>query len=213
MKATIYDLQAKNIGEMELDPQVFGVEINKQLISMAVRSYLANQRTALAKTKTRSEVRGTTKKMWAQKGTGRARHSNAKAPQFVGGGVSHGPVGNQNYKINITKKQKTVAFNSVLSQFAADKSILVIDGLKDIEPKTKTAWNLVDQLEKENELLAKSKKIGIITSASLSNVKRAFGNIPGLNLLDAKTLSTYDIANQNFLIFTKEALAGLSKTK
>ena len=211
MKAKLYDLTAANIGEVTLDSKVFGVEVNDKLIALAVRSYLANQRSAFAKTKTRSEIRGTTKKMYAQKGTGRARHSTAKAPQFVGGGVSHGPVGNQNYEIKLTKKQKTIALKSVLSKFAGNKAILVIDKLNDIEPKTKIAWKLVDGLEKENELLAKSKKVGIITSGSQSNIKRAFGNIPGLNLMKAANLNTYSLSNQNFLVFTSEALESLSK--
>ncbi len=213
MKAQVYDITAKNIGEITLDPKVFGAKVNEKIISLAIRSFLANQRSAFAKTKTRSEIRGTTKKMWAQKGTGRARHSNAKAPQFVGGGVSHGPVGNQNYKILLTKSQKAIAQKSILSKFAAAKSILVIDKLNSIEPKTKIAWSLMDKLEKENELLAKSKKIGIITSASASNVKRAFGNIKDFNLLSTKSLNTYDLANQNFLIFTKKAIEVLTKTK
>ncbi len=213
MKAQVYDINAKNIGEINLNPKIFDIEVKPQMIALAIRSYLANQRSAFAKTKTRSEIRGTTKKMWAQKGTGRARHSNAKAPQFVGGGVSHGPVGNQNFKIKLTKSQKDLAQKSILSKFAANKSIIVIDKLNSIQPKTREAATLMANLAKEIEVLAKSKKIGIITSASASNVKRAFGNIENLNLLSLKSLNTYDLANQNFLIFTKKAVEVLAKTK
>jgi len=211
MKTSIYNLKAENIGEITLPKAYFDVKASDKLIALAIRIYLANQRSAHAKTKERSDVSGTMKKMWAQKGTGRARHSTAKAPQFVGGGVAHGPSGLQNFKLNLPKKQKKLALTSLLTKFAQNKSIMVVDGVKALPPKTKEGWNFIDLLEKENKLLADSKKIGIVTSQPLDNITRAFGNIPGINLLSLKSLNVYDLSKQNFLIFTKNAVSKLSK--
>ena len=144
--------------------------------------------------------------MWAQKGTGRARHSTAKAPQFVGGGSAHGPRGNQNFKLKLTKRMKIVALNSVLSKFAASKSMLAIEKFSSITPKTKIAWDFIDKLGKENSLLAGSRRIGIITTKTLPSIKRAFRNIPGFTLLSLSSLNPYNLSSQNFLIFSKKAI-------
>ena len=141
MKTQLYNLQAESIGEITLPKEVFGLEYKPQLISLALRVYRSNLRSSHAKVKDRGEVAGTTKKMWAQKGTGRARHGSAKAGIFVGGGSVHGPQGNQNYKLSLNKKVKKAAFNHLLSKFAQEKSIIVIDQFKQLPPKTKEAWN------------------------------------------------------------------------
>lgn len=213
MKVNVYDINAKKVGDITLDPSVFGVKVNEDLISLAVRAYLANQRSAFAKSKTRSQVAGTSKKMWAQKGTGRARHGNAKAPQFVGGGKAHGPRGDQNYTLSINKKQKALALKSVLTKFASNNSIIVVDKLSSITPKTKEASKLLTGLMGDNEVLSNSRKIGLVTSKSVPTIKRAFGNLDSTNLLTTKTLSVYHVANQNFLIFTKKAIENLTKRK
>ena len=134
MKAQLYDINAKQIGEINLPSSVFGADISETLISNAVRASLSNKRTALAKTKHRGEVAGTTKKMWAQKGTGRARHGSAKAPIFVGGGSAHGPRGERNFDTKINTKTKKMAVNSILSKFAKNKSILVVEKLRLVSP-------------------------------------------------------------------------------
>jgi len=209
MKTSIYNIQGEVVGQITLPAKTFDVKISPTLIAQSIRVYLSNQRKSHATAKDRGDVAGTTKKMWSQKGTGRARHGSAKAGIFVGGGSAHGPQGNQNYTLKLSKKMKTAALKAVLTQFATSKSIIVVDKLSTLEPKTKAAWSFVDKLEKQSESLAKSKKIGIITSKSLPNVKRAFGNIPGLNLLSLNTLNTYNLSNQNFLIFTKKAIESL----
>jgi len=209
MKTSIYNIQGEVIGQMTLPSKIFDVKISPTLIAQSIRVYLGNHRKSHAKALDRGDVAGTTKKMWSQKGTGRARHGSAKAGIFVGGGSAHGPQGNQNYTLKMSKKMKAAALKAVLTQFATSKSIIVIDKLSTLEPKTKAAWSFVDKLEKQSESLAKSKKIGIITSKSLTNVKRAFGNIPGLNLLSLNSLNTYNLSNQNFLIFTKKAIQNL----
>lgn len=209
MKTILYNIKAENIGEITLPEKFFSGKISEKLIAQAIRVFLFNQRSAHAKTKERSAIRGTTKKMWAQKGTGRARHSSAKAPQFVGGGVPHGPSGDQNYKLKISKQMKKQALISVLTKFANEKKIIIIDGLNKIIPKTKEAYNFINLIEKQSKNLEDSKKIGIITSKTLENVTRGFSNIPGINLLSLKSLNVYDLSKQNFLILTKKAIEKL----
>jgi large subunit ribosomal protein L4 len=211
MKAPIFNINAERIGEITLPKAIFDTEVSDQLISQSIRVYLANQRSSFAKTKTRTEVHGTTKKVWAQKGTGRARHGNRTAPTFVGGGRAWGPRGEQNYTLNMSKKMKKVALNSLLTKFAKDGRIIVIDQINSLNPKTKEAVKLITGLKKDNEVLSNSSKVGIITTKTLSNVKRAFGNLENANLLSLKSLNAYDLANQNFLIFSKKAINHFSK--
>jgi len=211
MKAPLYDINAKQIGEMSLPAAVFGAKISEQLISNSIRASLSNKRTAGAKTKHRGEVAGTTKKMWAQKGTGRARHGSAKAPIFVGGGSAHGPRGERNFDKNINTKARKMAVNSILSKFAKNNCIFVIEKLNTISPKTKEGIKLITGLKGDNEVLSKSSKVGIITSETLVNARRAFSNIKKINLLSLKSLNTLDLSNQNSLIFTKKAIQKLTK--
>lgn len=211
LKAPLFNIKAENLGDFDLPKSIFDVKVSDTTIAVTLRALQSNQRTANPHVKGRGEVAGTTKKMWAQKGTGRARHGAAKAPQFVGGGSAHGPVGNQNSDKKINQKVRALVFRGILSKFAKKDSILVVDQFKDLEPKTKVAWNLVDKLEKANKTLANSKKIGIITNAPLQNVKRAFANISGLNYLTLKSVNSMDLANQNFLILSQDTIEELAK--
>ena len=211
MKAKIYNIKAENIGEATLPKAIFEAKVSEKLIAQAIRVYLANQRSSYAKAKTRSDVAGTRQKVWAQKGTGRARHGNRTAPIFVGGGSALGPDGMQNYKLNLTKKMKVVALNSILTKFAQDKKIIIVDSFKELTPKTKEGIKLLTGLKASDEVLSKSSKVGIITTETLPNVKRAFGNIPKANLLSLKSLNVYDLSNQNFLIFSQDTLDSFTK--
>ncbi len=211
MKATLYNLQAEKIKEITLPASFFEAKINDDLIAQAIKIYLHNQRGAHAVAKHRGEIAGTTKKMYSQKGTGQARHSTAKAPQFVGGGSAHGPRGDQKTPMRFSQKLRQSALKSVLSKFAKDKSIIVIDKLSTIEPKTKSASAFIGKLEKQIESLANSHKIGIITSRHFDSVQRAFGNIPDIKLISVKSLNSYDLSRQNYLIFTATALKQLNK--
>ncbi len=211
MKAQIYNIKAEKVKEITLPKAIFDAKVSEKLVSQAIRVYLANQRSSFAKTKNRSEIVGTTQKVWAQKGTGRARHGSRKAPIFVGGGSALGPDGKQNYKLKLSKKMKIVALNSVLTKFAKDKKIIIIDSFEKLAPKTKEGIKLITRLKASDEVLSKSSKVGIITTETLSNIKRAFGNIPKTNLLSLKSLNVYDLSNQNFLIFSQKTLESLSK--
>jgi len=211
MKAQIYNIKAEKVGEATLPKEVFDIKVSEKLISQAIRVYLANQRSSYAKAKTRSDVAGTRQKVYAQKGTGRARHGNRTAPIFVGGGSAMGPDGLQNYKLKLSKKMKIVAINSILTKFAQDKKILIIDSFEKLVPKTKEGINVIAGLQAVNEVLSKSSKVGIINTETLTNVKRAFGNISGINLLTLKSLNVYDLSNQNFLILSQETVDNFSK--
>lgn len=209
MKVPTYNFQTKTTGETTLPKSIYSSDASANNISQSVRAYLSNHRSAHAKTKDRGEVAGTTKKMWSQKGTGRARHGSAKAGIFIGGGVAHGPTGQQNYSLKVSKKHKKLALKATLTQFAQNKCLLVIDKLSSIESKAKTANQLLTDLKKDNKTLSQSRKIGIIVSQPQPNIKRAFGNLKNISLLSTKSLNTYDLTRQNFLIFTLKAIKSI----
>ncbi len=206
MKSQIYNLNAEKVGEITLPKSVFDVEVSDTLIAQAIRVALANRRSSYAKTKTRSEVAGTRKKVWAQKGTGNARHGNRTAPIFVGGGSAMGPDGQQNYSLKISKTMKKKALYALLTKFAADKKILIIDKFSQLDPKTKSGLKLITGLKAVDEVLSKSRKIGIITTKTMTPVKRAFGNVKDINLISLKSLSIYNLSKQNYLIISQKAI-------
>jgi len=207
--APLYNLKAEQIGDVALPKSIFDVKISNDLIAKSVKAYLSNRRSATASVKERGDVAGTTKKMYAQKGTGRARHSTAKAGIFVGGGSVHGPQGNQNYTLKINQTAKRQALYSIFTKFAKENKILVIDDFSSLPTKTKAAWNFMESLEKVSQTLAISKKIGIITEAGNQNVVLAFRNIPGITSLSSGSLNVLDLSKQNILIFSQKALEAL----
>ncbi|MCX6726834.1 MAG: 50S ribosomal protein L4 [Candidatus Shapirobacteria bacterium] len=211
MKAPIYNLKAETTGDMILPKMVFDVTVNDALIATTLRIYQSNLRSSHAKVKDRGEVGGTTKKMWAQKGTGRARHGSAKAPQFIGGGVAQGPQGNQTFKLKLNKKIKKIVTSQILTKFAGNKAIIIIDEFKDLAAKTKAAQSFINKLEIDNKSLSTSKKVGLITSDGPDNVTRAFRNIPGIKLMSLKSLNPLNLSNQNFLIMSLSAVTDLAK--
>ncbi len=206
MKAQIYNIKAEKIGDLTLPKEVFSVSVPEVLIAQAIRVTLANRRSSYAKTKTRSEVAGTRKKVWAQKGTGNARHGNRTAPIFVGGGVALGPDGNQNYSLKMSKAMRRKAIKGLLTKFAEDKKILIIDNFSKLDPKTKSGIKLITGLKTADEVLSKSRKIGVITTQTVTPVKRAFGNLKDINLLSLKSLDIYSLSKQNYLIISQKAV-------
>ena len=206
MKSQLYNLKSEKIGEIALPKNIFEVKAPDSLIAQAIRVTLTNRRSSFAKTKTRSEVAGTRKKVWSQKGTGNARHGNRTAPIFIGGGIAMGPDGQQNYSLKISKNMKKKALYTLLSKFAASKKILVIDNFSKLDPKTKSGVKLITGLKSKDKVLSKSRKIGIITTNTLTPVKRAFGNIKDISLISLKSLNIYDLSKQNYLIFSQKAI-------
>lgn len=189
------------LGEkVKLSDRTFSVPTDETLTATAVRVYMSNQRKSSAKTKTRSEVRKTTAKMYRQKGTGRARHGAYSAPIFVGGGVAHGPDGTQNYKLSLSKKLTKKALLSVLSEKANEKNIFVIQEEKGFTGKSKEAVLLVNKVTKPGERLM------VVSGIKQSLVRRAFRNISNVDVVTANQLNVYSVVLCDQLLFTAEGL-------
>jgi len=203
-KVDVYTLSGTKSGQMELPKEIFAAKINEPLMAQAVRVYLSNQRKAQAKVKSRGEIAKTSAKWFRQKGTGRARHGARSAPIFVGGGVAHGPTGEQNYQLKMPKKMKKQALFSALTSKFKTNEVLVIKDLAKIEPKTKKMKTILEKLAKDN-------KATIILSEKLENVARAARNLKGLNLSQANQLNPYEVLNGGQLIFMKEAVEKLKE--
>lgn len=196
----IFTTTGKKTTTLAVKKKFFGAKINPELMAQAVRVYLSNQRQAPAKTKKRGEVKVTKTKVWRQKGTGRARHGSRNAPIFVGGAKAHGPSGEQNYKLKMSKKMKQASLFSALSSQFKDKKIICLSGLTKLEPKTK-AFN-----KSFNSLTKNPKKLTLVIGADSKTIIRPTKNLPYLNILPAKDLTTYHVLNCNQLIFTKDAI-------
>jgi large subunit ribosomal protein L4 len=203
-KVDVYTLAGTKSGQMELPKAIFAAKINEPLMVQAIRVYLSNQRKARAKTKRRSEINLTKAKWFRQKGTGRARHGARSAPIFVGGGVAHGPSGQQNYQLKMAKKMKKKAlFSALTSKFKANE-VIVIKDLAKIEPKTKKMKLLLERLVKDNQST-------FVLSEKLENVSRSARNLKGVNLSQFNQLNTYEVLNGGKLIFMKEAVEKLKE--
>ena len=207
MKVDVYSTNGRKLSKITLSKEIFGVEPNKVLMAQAVRVYLANQRKAKAKTKGRSEVRGSGKKIWRQKGTGRARHGDRKAPIFIKGGIAHGPTGKENFKLKMSKKMKRRALFSALSNKFKSKEIIVINGLDKVKPKTKEIVKIIKGLK-----LGTKNKITFVLPSVIDNVIRAGRNISNVNFLQARLLNTYKILNGGFLVFMKPSVKAIEET-
>ena len=180
---------------------IFGVESSPVLLSQAVRVYLSNQRQGSAQAKTRGEVSLTKKKMYRQKGTGGARHGAQSAPIFVGGGVAHGPTGDQNWSRSLSQKQKSLALRQALSLQSAN--IMVSDMLLELSNKTKHGAEFLQAVAKgKNNVL-------IVFELSQKSVPRVFRNIQIVNLQNPDRLTTYDVLKSDAIIFTTIALQKL----
>lgn len=179
---------------------IFDQAANPTLVSQAVRVYLANQRAGLAKTKTRGEVDLTKKKMYKQKHTGGARHGAQSAPIFVGGGVTHGPRGNQNWTLTLSKKMRQVALKTALGMQASQDKIIVVDGIEKIQGKTKEMVTLLRQLELTNVPT-------LLVAEGMSEIlDRATRNIENLFVCLASDLTTYYVMRAGKIIFTPTSL-------
>lgn len=200
-KIKVYDTSGKPIGQIELPEEIFNAKINESLMAQAVRVYLGNQRRARAKAKTRGEVRGSTRKIYRQKGTGRARHGDKYAPIFVGGGKAHGPTGLENFALKMPRKMRRQALFSALTSKLKNQEVMVIDGLAKVKPKTKAMIKILQSAGWRTK-----GKISLVLPASLDNVIRAARNIADLDLLQVGQLNTYRVFNGGRLLLMKESL-------
>lgn len=199
LSVPVYSLTGRAAGTMSLPKEVFGVKVNKTLLAQAILVYATNQKLHTASTKTRGEVRGSTAKIFRQKGTGRARHGGIRAPIFVGGGVVFGPKPRK-VRLALPQKMKKAALLSALSAKASDKEVVGVSGLEKASGKTREISKLMEKI---------GKSALIITAEKQDNVVRGVRNIPGIEVMPANLLNAYEILKHRFLVISKEALAKL----
>jgi len=198
MQCDVMSLENKKVGSIELDDAVFGLPVRSDLIARAVNWQLAKRRKGSHKTKQRSEVRGTTAKMMKQKGSGRARHGNEKAPQMRGGGVAFGPVV-RSHAHSLPKKVRRLALKTALSAKQAAGSLVIIDAAKLKSGKTKDLAQRVNQLGWNSAL--------VIEGAELdTNFANAAANVLGMNILPTEGANVYDITRSGTLVLTQDAV-------
>jgi large subunit ribosomal protein L4 len=204
IEVDVIGLNGKATGKIDLPKEIFGAKVNPVLMAQAVRVYLANQRRGTASTKTRGEVAASTRKIYRQKGTGRARHGALTAPLFVGGGISFGPKP-KDFSMNLPKKMKRGALFSALTSKLQAKEIMVIDGQK--AQKTKEIAQLLKALELRGK--KKNGKVVVVASKEDAVLGRATRNIEGVSVVAAGSLTTYDCLNNKHLIFARNAVDAL----
>lgn len=204
LTVAVYDINGKETGTIELPKEIFGAKVNPVLMAQAVRVYLANQRLGSAHTKSRGEVDGSTRKIYRQKGTGRARHGGIRAPIFVGGGVAHGPKAKE-FDLSLSKKMKKAAVLSALSSMAHDGQIKVIAGLEKVESKTKVMAQTLKSMG------LSGKKALLVMPKHTENVFKAARNIEKVKVTAAALLNTYEVLNAGTLVVMKEALEAMGK--
>ena len=194
-----------------LPEEVFNAKENPILMAQAVKVYLANQRSSKAIVKNRGEVSGSGKKIWRQKGTGRARHGDRYANIFVGGGVAHGPTGKENWHLNMPAKKKAAALAVCLSQKLRQGEIIFIDSLESLEGKTKKANEFLFNLLKKVVDFKNSQKIAVISAEKSQKLELALRNIPEVNLILVNFLNCYQVLENKFLIIEERAIEKLAQ--
>ena len=194
---SVYNMEGNEVGSIELNDAVFGVEVNEHLVHMAVVQQLANKRQGTQKAKTRSEVSGGGRKPWRQKGTGHARQGSTRAPQWTGGGVVFAPVP-RDYSFKINKKEKRAALKSALTSRVEAQKFVVLDELKLEAIKTKDFVKVLNNLNV-------SKALVVMNDKDL-NVEKSAANVPDVKTTLTSTLSVYDILKYDTVIATKAAV-------
>lgn len=210
LKISVYNILGKTVESLSLPKEVFSVKVNDNLMTQAVRVYLANQRRGTVKTKSRGEVNISTKKIYKQKGTGRARHGAASAPIFVGGGIAFGPRP-RDYSLKMSQKSRKVALFSALTSKLQDGGIKVVSGLEKLEPKTKSMATLLTLLQlrgKKNSLLLVTPKSG----KDFKNVFKSARNIEGVEITSTNLLNTYAVLKARNILFMKDAVKTLTES-
>ena len=204
LSVPVYTLLGKEAGSLALPKEVFGAKVNKQLLSQAMRVYLNNRKTITASTKTRGQVQGSSAKIYAQKGTGRARHGSIRANIFVGGGIVFGHK-HRKVIMDLPKKMKKAALISAFSSKATDKKISAISGFDKATGKTKEIASLLKTMN------SKMPSTLIITDKRTDNVLQAVKNMKNVTILESTTVNAYEVLKHNILLVTKEAVDSLAK--
>ncbi|MBE5871643.1 MAG: 50S ribosomal protein L4 [Lachnospiraceae bacterium] len=199
---SVYNMEGNEVGTIDLNDAVFGVEVNEHLVHMAVVQQLANNRQGTQKAKTRSEVSGGGKKPWRQKGTGHARQGSTRAPQWTGGGVVFAPVP-RDYSFKLNKKEKRAALKSALTSKVQDNKLVVVDELKFDEIKTKNFKNVMNNLKVEKGL--------VILADNDENVVMSARNLAEIDTTLTNQINVYDIMKAKTVVLTKDAVAKIEE--
>ena len=204
MKIDKTSIEGKKI-EIEVLDKIFAAKINKQLVSNVLYKTNANYKGRKAKTKQQNEIRGSTSKIYAQKGTGNARHASRKAPIFVGGGVAHGPKGESKYKKRkLNKSEKKLSIASIISEKNKNKNLIIFDDFASKILKTKEMNIILSKFEATNSVM-------IIDKKSMENIYKSTKNIPNVKITDANHFSAFDLAKYKKVIFTETSVKELEK--
>ena len=199
---TVYNMEGNEVGTMELNDAVFGVEINEHLVHLAVVRQLANNRQGTQKAKTRSEVSGGGRKPWRQKGTGHARQGSIRAPQWTGGGVVFAPVP-RDYEVKMNKKERRAALKSALTSKVQENKLVVVDSLALAEAKTKEMQKVLTNLKADKAL--------VVTADDDQKVVLSARNIADVQTATVSTINVYDVMKHNTVVVTKDAVASIEE--
>ena len=199
---SVYNMEGKEVGTMELSDAVFGVEVNEHLVHLAVVQQLANNRQGTQKAKTRSEVSGGGRKPWRQKGTGHARQGSTRSPQWTGGGVVFAPTP-RDYSFKLNKKEKRLALKSALTSRLQEKKLIVVDELKFDEVKTKNFKQVMDNLKVEKGL--------VILAENDANTVLSARNLASIDTTLTSQINVYDIMKAGTIVLTKDSAAKIEE--
>ena len=199
---SVYNMEGKETGKMELNDSIFAAPVNEHLVHMAVVLQLANKRQGTQKAKTRSEVRGGGRKPWRQKGTGHARQGSIRAAQWTGGGIIFAPTP-RDYEVKMNKKERRAALKSALTSKVQDNKFVVVDSLALADAKTKEMQKVLTNLKAEKAL--------VITADNDQNVVLSARNIADVETATPATINTYDVMKHNTVVVTKDAVASIEE--
>ena len=200
---SVYNMEGKEVGTIELSDAIFGVEVNEHLVHLAVVQQLANKRQGTQKAKTRSEVSGGGRKPWRQKGTGHARQGSTRSPQWTGGGVVFAPAP-RDYSFKMNRKEKQAALKSALTDKVLNNSLIVVDELKMDETKTKKLAEVMVNLKATRKAL-------VVMNDKDENVVLSARNLPEVKTALTNTINVYDVMNAKTLVLTKDAVAKIEE--
>lgn len=201
--AQLFDAQGKEAGKVDLPDKVFGIKPHRAVLHEVLIAQLAGRRAGTHATKTRGEVSGSTRKIYRQKGTGRARHGSIKAPIFVGGGITFGPRP-RDHAHDTPKKVRRLALRSALSAMAAAGRIVVIESPELDTPKTRTVAEMLDRINVDGKAL-------IVTAGSDATLSRAAANLDGVKVAPAQRLNVHDLLTAKYLVLTRPALEAVTE--
>ncbi len=200
----IYNQEGQETGKMDLNPKFFGVKVKPALVHEVVIAQQANARKNTGHTKTKGEVKGGGKKPWKQKGTGRARQGSIRSPQWVGGGITHGPRKERNFSVKVNKKLKRAALYMALSDKVADEKLLVLEPPTFLEPKTKFAAAMIKKLPLGKRTL-------FVIPSSNPSLLRMVRNLSSIKMVTANTLNLVDVVNAPTIMFQRDAIGAFEK--